>query len=90
MGVVFLGGFWFCLVWFCLCVCLFGFFVSFVAFASLHALALSLTGAQRTDSSSASKKKESTLLGSASEWVLLHLVLSSSPLRTFRRFTGDH
>ena len=35
---------------------LFGFFVSFVAFASLHVLALSLTGAQRTDSSSASKK----------------------------------
>ena len=32
------------------------FFVSF-PFASLYALALSLTGAQRTDSSSASKKK---------------------------------
>ena len=58
LGVVFLGDFWFCLVLFgFVCVFAFRFFVSYVAFASLHALALSLTGAQRTDSSSASKKK---------------------------------
>ena len=62
----------FCFVWFCVgfvCVCVFGCFVFafllvfgffcvvLLPFAPLHALALSLTGAQRTDSSFASKKK---------------------------------
>ena len=53
--------FWFFGLWVfgvCVVFVLFSVFVLFlVPFASLHALALSLTGAQRTDSSSASKKK---------------------------------
>ena len=59
---------WFCVGFVCVCVCLVVLFlfvclfsVSFCGvlfpFAPLHALALSLTGAQRTDSSFASKKK---------------------------------
>ena len=55
--VVFLLWFvWFaCLFFFCLCSV--SFCVVLFPFAPLHALALSLTGAQRTDSSFASKKK---------------------------------
>ena len=55
LGCVVFGVFcfgWFFLVWFvCLFVCL-GFLFAVFPFASLHALAPSLTGAQRTDSSS--------------------------------------
>ena len=53
--------FWFVLFVFfglvCLFACLFSVVCFLIPFASLHALALSLTGAQRTDSSSASKKR---------------------------------
>ena len=67
MVVVFLAFFWFCLVLcgFCVCLavlfllfCLFSvsFGVVLFPFAPVHALALSLTGAQRTDSTFASKK----------------------------------
>ena len=62
-GFVVVVVFWFgfcvwCLFGLCVCFPVFGCLVCFLfPFASLHALALSLTGAQRTDSSSASKKK---------------------------------
>ena len=51
--------FWFfvCGLGVCVVFVLFSVFCFLFPFASWHALALSLTGAQRTDSSSASKKK---------------------------------
>ena len=68
----------FCFVWvllFGLFVPLFSVFCFLIPFASLHALALSLTSAQRTDSSSASKKKACARQPTAGEQLVSRVFL---------------